>query len=132
MVEHLGGGGADARYTGFFECFNRQEFFDAHEVLEDLWLEEKTSPNYSFHKGLIQLAGAFVHLQKGRLRPAASLFNLADANFARYPETHEQLDVASVRNLIRNCLSELEAGQFQHNPWRPGRSPTLSLLPRNP
>src|SRR5438105_6879363 len=26
----------DAHYLGFFECFNRQEFFEAHEVLEEL------------------------------------------------------------------------------------------------
>ena len=126
MVEHLNQQGVDARYAGFFEYFNRREYFDAHEILEDLWLEHR-GPNYAFHKGLIQLAGAFVHLQKGRLKPAAALFRLCDANLSKYPDMHERLDVASVRGLIRDWISELEATDFTINPWPSKPAPTLSL-----
>ena len=31
--------GMDPRYLEFFELFNREEFFEAHEVLEGLWRE---------------------------------------------------------------------------------------------
>lgn len=130
MVEHLGQSGVDPRYAGFFECFNRQEFFDAHEVLEDLWLEERgprPKSNYSFHKGLIQLAGAFLHLQKGRLRPAAALFRLCDANLANYPTRHERLDVAAVRLMIADWLRALEATNYGANPWPAKGVPNLNL-----
>ena len=53
-----------------------------------------TVPNGNFYKGLIQLAGAFVHLQKNRLRPSAALFKLAQANLVQFPAFHEQLDLA--------------------------------------
>ena len=43
---------------------------------------QRHTPNDGFYKGLIQLAGAFVHLQKDRLRPAASLFRLAQKYLA--------------------------------------------------
>src|SRR5216117_3678649 len=84
----------DAHYLGYFACFNRGLFYEAHDVLEELWLADRKGPNGAFYKGLIQLAGAFVHLQKGRLRPAAALFKLAHANLQRYPDGHERLDVA--------------------------------------
>ena len=60
MIESLQGRELDARYLGYFECFNRQLFYEAHDVLEDLWLPDRSGPNGNFYKGLIQLAGAFV------------------------------------------------------------------------
>ena len=46
--------------------------------------------NYGFYKGLIQFAGAFVHLQKDRLRPAAALFKLSRSYLEKYPIHHER------------------------------------------
>ena len=117
----------DAHYLGYFECFNRGLFFEAHDVLEELWLAQRSGPNYAFYKGLIQLAGAFVHLQKDRLRPAAALFKLAHANLTNYPATHKRLDVHTVRELIALWLRQLEATDFRSNPLQPGTAPRLSL-----
>ncbi len=85
-----------AHYLGFFDCFNDQLYYEAHDVLEELWLPDRKGPNGDFYKGLIQLAGAFVHLQKERLKPSAALFKLARTNLAKYPATHERLDVAAL------------------------------------
>src|SRR6201986_752708 len=115
LIEQFKGRDLDAHYLGYFECFNRQLYFEAHDVLEELWLADRSGPNYSFYKGLIQLAGAFVHLQKNRLRPAAALFKLADANLGKYPDVHERLRVAGVRALIHEWLRRLEAGNFEIN-----------------
>jgi len=42
----------DPRYLGYFECFNRQCFFEAHEVLEALWLPQRQGgPTALFTKG---------------------------------------------------------------------------------
>src|SRR5712671_994110 len=103
------GRGLDAHYLGYFECFNQQLFYEAHDVLEEIWLAQRKGPNDSFYKGLIQLAGAFVHLQKGRLRPAAALFKLAQTNLRKYPATYERLDLVNVLALIEQWLRELEA-----------------------
>src|SRR5580698_10045868 len=89
-------GGLDPHYLGYFDCFNRGEYYEAHDVLEQLWLKDRQGPNGAFYKGLIQLAGAFVHLRKERLRPAAALFKLAGANLGRYAGTHERLAVSAV------------------------------------
>jgi predicted metal-dependent hydrolase len=117
----------DAHYAGYFDCFNRQLFFEAHDVLEQLWLKDRHGPNGAFYKGLIQLAGAFVHLQKNRPRPAAALFKLALDNLDKYPGKHEQLDVAGARSLIQNWLGRLETAYFEKNPFTAENAPKLAL-----
>ena len=129
LIAPFKGKALDAHYLGYFECFNRQLYFEAHDVLEQLWLADRHGPNGSFYKGLIQLAGAFVHLKKQRLRPAAALFKLADANLEKYPASHEQLAVEKTRGLIRQWLKSLETENFDRNPLTPGNVPILMLTP---
>jgi len=129
MIESFRGAELDAHYIGYFDCFNRQLFYEAHDVLEDLWLPDRHGANGNFYKGLIQLAGAFVHLQKGRLRPAAALFKLAQANLKNYPRVHERIDLAAVLELIADWLVRLESENFTINPLTVENVPRLSLLP---
>ena len=128
LIESCRGQDLDAHYLGYFECFNRGLFYESHDVLEELWLADRQGPNYSFYKGMIQLAGAFVHLQKNRLRPSAALFKLAQANLQKYPSVHEHLDVAAVLRLIENWLHQLESDQFAINPLTTANAPKLHLL----
>src|SRR5262245_37702681 len=86
----------DAHYLAFFECFNRQLYYEAHEVLEHIWLPQRKHPNGLFYKGLIQISGAFVHIQKNRPGPAVALLKLAQSNLQRYKPSHERLDVEAV------------------------------------
>ena len=127
----------DPCYTGWFTCFNRGEYYEAHDVLEHLWLQT-TGPNYAFFKGLIQLAGAFVHLQKqharpwhvkdgARLRPAFRLFRLARGNLHPFMPQHMRLDVTAVCSLCDEHIRELESSAFQQNPWVPERLPVIEL-----
>ena len=127
MIEGCRGRDLDPHYLGYFECFNRGLFYEAHDVLEELWLADRKGPNGAFYKGLIQLAGAFVHLQKGRLRPAAALFKLAHANLQRYPDGHERLDVALVQREIERWLQRLEETEFQSNPLGEHAAPELAV-----
>jgi predicted metal-dependent hydrolase len=115
-----------AQYLAYFDYFNRQLFYEAHDLLEDLWLPARQGPNGSFYKGLIQLAGAFVHLQKGRLRPAAALFKLADTNLSHYAPKHEGLDIVAARSLIQEWTDALESADFTANPLSPDNKPALN------
>jgi predicted metal-dependent hydrolase len=101
--------GLSPNYAGYFYCFNQGLFFEAHEVLEALWLLDKKGPDGAFYKGLIQLAGAFVHVQKRRPGPAAALFRLAKANLAPYPATHWRLDARETIGLIDSSLHTIES-----------------------
>jgi predicted metal-dependent hydrolase len=127
----------DPRYQGYFSCFNAGQYYEAHDVLENLWLETKGDDSL-FFKGLIQVAGAFVHLQKQflhpdhakhgrRLRPAVRLFALAMANLEPFGPSHLHLDVAQLCQLCRRLAEEVTATNFQRNPWEPARAPQLRL-----
>ncbi|MEI6341918.1 MAG: DUF309 domain-containing protein [Verrucomicrobiota bacterium] len=102
QVAHLDAMGWDPRYAGWFDCFNQGAYYEAHDLLEDLWLEEgRDAPNHGFHKGLIQVAGAFVHARKERPGPAVALLRLARSYLARYPALHQGLDVAGLLEACR-------------------------------
>jgi predicted metal-dependent hydrolase len=117
-------------YLGYFELFNAQLFYESHDVLEELWLPIRREPQGDFYKGLIQLAGAFVHLQKNRLRPSAALFKLARTNLEKYPKRHEQLDLAAVIRVIEQWLLRLEQNGFARNPLDDFTAPKLVLIER--
>jgi hypothetical protein len=132
LIADLQGRDLDAHYLGYFACFNRGQFYEAHDVLEELWLADRRGPNGNFYKGLIQFAGAFVHLQKDcpkypRLRPAAALFTLAEDNFRAYPALHERLDLDNVRALIADWRGRLVKMDFARNPLTPDNAPKLTL-----
>jgi predicted metal-dependent hydrolase len=127
LIERCRGHDLPAHYLGYFECFNQQMFYEAHDVLEELWLTERLGPNYAFYKGLIQFAGAFVHLQKGRLRPAAALFNLSRSYLEKYPAQHERLDVKHVCELATTWVALLEQDSFAVNPLDRSPAPKLAL-----
>ena len=128
MIESFRGQELDAHYLGYFDCFNRQLFYEAHDVLEDLWLPDRHGANGNFYKGLIQLAGAFVHLQKNRLRPSAALFKLAQANLEKYSSPHEKLNLTAVQQLIAGWLFRLEKDELTVNPLTNSMTPHLALM----
>ena len=127
LIESFRGRGLDAHYLGYFACFNAELFYEAHDVLEEMWLPARRIPDGDFFKGLIQLAGAFVHLQKNRLRPAVALFKLAQANLKKYPDRHWQLDVGAVLAVIEDWLIRLEENDFTVNPLTPESAPKLRM-----
>jgi predicted metal-dependent hydrolase len=127
LAAQFAGDGVDPRYAGYFALFNRQKFYEAHDVLENLWLPGRHGANGNFYKGLIQLAGAFVHLQKNRLRPSAALFKLARTNLEKYPRRHERLDLTAVQALIADWLQRLEPSEFTINPLTAATVPQLEL-----
>jgi predicted metal-dependent hydrolase len=66
------------------KLFNEAKFFDAHEVLEDVW-RAAPEPEKLFLQGLIQLAVALHHHSTGNLVGACSLLDRAALNLSNYP-----------------------------------------------
>jgi hypothetical protein len=132
LIESCRGGRHDAHYLGYFECFNSGLYYEAHDVLEELWLMDRSGPTGNFYKGLIQFAGAFVHMQKHsvarpRLKPAAALLRLARNNLSPYPSIFQELSVTELLALIERWIDELEKGRFEINPLSASSAPRLQL-----
>ena len=117
----------DGRYLAFFECFNSGKYFEAHERLEGLWLGAREGANGLYYKGLIQIAGAFVHLQKDRLRSASALLRSARKYLERYSPCHQGLELGPVLDLIDLFLERLVKGCFEMNPLEVESKPTMIL-----
>jgi len=141
VVEDLDSGQKDIAkhpfYRAFFHCWNEKRYYEAHDVLEQLWLKSKP-PDANYFKGLIQAAGAFVHLQKRfeyplhakhsrRLSPAVRLFRLAERNLLPFAPRHHGLDVAALCQLLRECADAIVASDYKTNPWSPDTAPKLTL-----
>ena len=127
IIELLQGREFDAHYLGYFECFNRQLFFEAHEVLEVIWLPERGCPRDLFYKGLIQLAGAFVHVQKHRWSPAAALLRLARTNLSKYPGIYDGLETTEVIEMIETWMARVESAASADGRLSNGNAPRLAL-----
>ena len=126
------------RYAAYFHHFNRGDYYEAHDVLESLWLEQgREATSGAFDKGLIQLAGGFVHMRKHqhpahrvhgkRLGPAARLLKLAGKNIGPYGEEWEGLEIEPISELAKKTIQKLEADEFINNPWSPERRPKIPL-----
>ena len=132
-------GSSQNYYTAFFQLWNAQKYYEAHDVLEQLWFVEKNEELARFYQALIQAAGAFVHLQKNfqqplhakhgrRLRPATRLFALALRNLEDLPDEYHALDLTVLRELLVRYRDAIIAVDFKSNPWSPENAPQLNLL----
>lgn len=97
-------------YLRYIELFNAHRFFDAHEVLELLWRRE-TGDRRSFYQGLIQLAVAFLHLQRGNLVGARSLHAKSHARLAPFVPLYCGLDLARLLPAVDAVLGPLHKGE---------------------
>jgi len=136
LARELSSGEDDNIYfSGYFLLFNQQDYYQAHDVLEHLWLQTE-GPAAAFYQGLIQLAGAFVHLQKQfrrpshptdgrRLHPAWRLFKLARKKLSAFAPEYHELRLDQVLILCDGQIAALEQSNFKNNPWRPETAPHL-------
>src|SRR5205823_12981332 len=113
-------------------------YYEGNDVMELLWLNTK-SRDADYFKGLIQAAGAFVHLQKQfenpshakhsrRLPPSVRLFRLAEKNLSEFTPRHHGLDVAAFCQLLRACADQIVASDYKTNPWSPQTAPKLKVM----
>jgi predicted metal-dependent hydrolase len=98
-LEHL--------YHRGIELFNRQEFFECHDTLEELWLEDH-SPDRLFYQGLIQAAVAFYHVTNGKLGAARTMMIKALEKLSRYPDVHREIGVAGLIGALREWKELLD------------------------
>ncbi len=99
----------DAAYQHGLELFNRGEFFDAHEVLEDVWRAAPAGEK-KFLQGLIQVAVGLHHHSRGNREGARSLLARAHRNLSAYPARHGGIDLAALRACLEQWVSALQQG----------------------
>src|SRR5207249_10873206 len=81
-----------ARFIEGIKLFNSAEFFEAHEVLEDVWRAARAAEK-RFLQGLIQVAVALHHHSTGNRVGPGSLLTRARRNLSGYPAQLGGLDL---------------------------------------
>jgi predicted metal-dependent hydrolase len=84
--------------------FNQGDFFESHEVWEDLWRKE-SGRSRQFYKGLIQAAVALYHLRRGNRHGAAKLLAGSQSCLEPYRSRYLGLDVDGFLAALDRCVS---------------------------
>jgi predicted metal-dependent hydrolase len=82
----------DGKYETGIALFNRGEYFEAHEVWEELWMECAASER-RFVQALIQAAVALHHFERGNHTGAARLCRSGRAYMEPFRPLHRGLGV---------------------------------------
>ena len=97
----------DPRFSRGVELFNGGEWYAAHDVLEDLW-HETVDPERRSLQGILQVAVAQLHLQRGNRRGATILFGEALGRLQRPGTPDLGLDLEGLCQCVRERLSALQ------------------------
>ena len=76
--------------------WNEQRFFEAHEVLEDVW-NAAPEEDRLFWQGIIQVAVGCTHHQRGNAVGCVTLLRKAAAKLEPYPDVHHGVDTEQLR-----------------------------------
>ena len=104
------------------DLFNRAHFFDAHEVLEDVWREAPLhTPSRRHLQGLVQVAVAFHHQSKGNHVGARSVLERAMRNISGADSSFPDLDLDRLRADLACWREHLDHSDSPSEPKLDGR-----------
>jgi predicted metal-dependent hydrolase len=96
----------DPRYLAGIVLFNRGDYFEAHEVWEDLWMDT-AGADKKFYQGLIQAAVALCHFSNGNLRGATKLYRSGSDYLKKYPSQHFGMNLDNFGQQMHACFARL-------------------------
>jgi predicted metal-dependent hydrolase len=89
------------------EQFNRGEFFEQHETLEELWRAE-LRPVRDLYQGILQIGVAFHHLRRNNFHGTVYMLARGPMYLSRVPDTCQQIDVAALRAAAARALNAVQ------------------------
>ena len=95
-------------YLEGIEKFNACDYFESHEVWEELWTEYRGEAR-KFYQGLIQAAVALYHFGNGNLRGARKLHGSVHGYLEPYLPSYLGLDLVTFLRDFDRCLADVVA-----------------------
>lgn len=95
-------------YAEGIRLFNACDFFEAHEVWEELWTEYR-GPGRHFYQGLIQAAVALHHFGNGNIHGARKVYQTSRAYLDQYRPAYERLDLEVFLAQFDRCFADVIA-----------------------
>lgn len=98
-------------YVRFLVYFNvDRDYYECHEVMEELWLEEGRDP---FYQGLLQVAVGLFHFRRENISGARKLFTSALSKLKPYPDRFRGIDLGRLRQEVEEYLERLKNYELQ-------------------
>jgi predicted metal-dependent hydrolase len=97
------------RFLKGIELFNREEFFECHEVLEAAWLEASGTEK-TFLQGWIQVAVAFYHLRRSNFAGASRLLRAGVSKLGRCSAYTDITNLEEVLQVLTPLPEQITAG----------------------
>ena len=91
-------------YYDGIRLFNEHEFFDAHEVWEDIW-HMAYGLKHSYYQGMIQCSVALEHYRRSNPRGVISLYKSYQTKFVSVPPVFMGLKVPEFLASMKQVLS---------------------------
>ena len=101
---------ADPRLRESIDLFNHAAWYPCHDGFEALW-HETDGPMRSVLQGILQIAVAHIHLERGNLRGATVLMGEGLGRLSDAGESALGLDLALLRVRAAARLAALQNGQ---------------------
>jgi uncharacterized protein len=89
------------------EEFNKGEFYECHEYLEEAWMQEPRRVRF-LYQGILQVGVGFYHQQNGNWRGATGLLRNGTIRLKEFEPVTLGIDVARLIRECERCLEELE------------------------
>ncbi|MBN2428017.1 MAG: DUF309 domain-containing protein [Deltaproteobacteria bacterium] len=118
----------DQRFHQGVDYFNGKDFFNAHEVWEELWLCT-FDESREFLQGLIQWSLALYHFSRGNMRGARGLFVSGAALLAPYGEVFKGVNLAHLKRQMETCLAEVLSNPLEKLAGKDGGAGLLRFVP---
>ena len=96
----------DPLYLKGIDYFNECEFYEAHEVWEELWTEYRGDAR-RFYQGLIQAAVALHHFGNGNIRGARKVYLSSLTYLDSYRPFFLDLDLEAFLKQYADCFREV-------------------------
>jgi len=87
--------------------FNKGEFYECHEYLEEAWMQEPGRVRF-LYQGILQVGVGFYHQQNGNWRGATGLLRNGTARLKEFEPETRGIDVGRLVRESERCLRELE------------------------
>jgi uncharacterized protein len=112
------------------EEFNRGEFYECHEYLEEAWMQEPRRVRF-LYQGILQVGVGFYHLQNSNWRGATGLLRNGTQRLREFEPETLGIDVAGLVRESERCLRELEAlGRERVREFDASKIPTVKWVDR--
>lgn len=100
----------DPRFIEGIDHFNKREFFESHEILEDLW-KGQCEPERQLSQGIIQIAVAYYHALAGNSAGALKLFERGLARVRLFLPEYRGYDICAFAEAVERDFSLLQEGK---------------------